>query len=343
MSISVDIKKKYGSFNLDVKFETDNEVLALFGESGCGKSTILKCIAGIIKPDSGRIALGDKVLFDSEKKINLIPQKRNLGYLSQHYALFPNMTVAQNISCGIHGRKDVERIDSMIRAMHLEGMEKKYPSQLSGGQQQRTALARILIGEPDILMLDEPFSALDTHLRYQMEHEVRAVIRRFGKPVLLVSHDSAEVYRLSDRIAVLKEGHIETLGRREDVYLDPSTVNGAILTGYRNISRISCLEDGSLYADDWGMKLNVDKYAEGVAHAAFRTESAVLGDGDNTMECVVEAVIPNAFAKAYRMIPKNGSPSAGFVIEVKNGEAELESGSTVNVSIPGEEIVLLRD
>lgn len=343
MSISVNIKKRYGNFELDVSFETGNEVLALFGESGCGKSTILKCVAGIIKPDSGRIALGEKVLFDSEKKINLIPQKRNLGYLSQSYALFPNMTVAQNISCGIHGRKDIEKIDSMIRAMHLEGMEKKYTSQLSGGQQQRTALARILIGEPDILMLDEPFSALDTHLRYQMEHEVRAVIRKFGKPVLLVSHDSAEVYRLSDRIAVMKDGHIETFGKREDVYLDPSTVNGAILTGYRNISSVSVADDGTLYADDWGMTLNAGRGDSEAKHAAFRTESARLGAGDNTMECIVEAVIPNAFAKVYRMIPKNGRAEAGFVLEVTAGSEELERGSIVNVSIPDREIVLLRD
>lgn len=343
MSISVDIKKQYGNFSLDVSFETGNEVLALFGGSGSGKSTILKCIAGIVKPDSGRIALGDKVLFDSEKKINLIPQKRNLGYLSQNYALFPNMTVAQNISCGIHGRKDVEKIDSMIRAMHLEGMEKKYPSQLSGGQQQRTALARILIGEPDILMLDEPFSALDTHLRYQMEHEVRAVIRRFGKPVLLVSHDSSEVYRLSDRIAVIKDGHIEKLSDRRDVYLDPSTVNGAHLTGYRNISVIRHLEDGSIFAVDWGMKLNVTDKNGSSVHAAFRTDSARLGPGDNTMECIVEAIIPNAFAKAYRMVPKNGTPGAGFVMDIKEAHEELERGSIVSVSIPSSEIVLLRD
>jgi len=343
LSISVDIKKQYGNFSLDVSFEMGNEVLALFGESGCGKSTILKCIAGIVKPDSGRIALGEKVLFDSGKKINLIPQKRNLGYLSQNYALFPNMTVAQNISCGIHGRKDVEKIDSMIRAMHLEGMEKKYPSQLSGGQQQRTALARILIGEPDILMLDEPFSALDTHLRYQMEHEVRSVIRRFGKPVLLVSHDSAEVYRLSDRIAVIKDGHIEKIGDRKDVYLNPSTVNGALLTGHRNISCIKHLEDGSIYAEDWGMKLNVTDENGGSVHAAFRTDSARLGSGENTMECIVEAIIPNAFAKAYRMIPKNGNPGAGFVMDIKEAHEELERGSIVSVSIPSSEIVLLRD
>lgn len=343
MSISVDIKKQYGNFSLDVSFEMGNEVLALFGESGCGKSTILKCIAGIVKPDAGRIALEEKVLFDSEKRINLIPQKRNLGYLSQNYALFPNMTVAQNISCGIHGRKDVEKIDSMIRAMHLEGMEKKYPSQLSGGQQQRTALARILIGEPDILMLDEPFSALDTHLRYQMEHEVRAVIRRFGKPVLLVSHDSAEVYRLSDRIAVIKDGHIEKLSDRRDVYLDPSTINGARLTGYRNISLIKHMEDGSIFAQDWGMKLNVADEKGGSVHAAFRTDSARLGPGENTMECVVEAIIPNAFAKAYRMVPKNGTHGAGFVMDIKEAHEELERGSIVSVSIPSPEIVLLRD
>ena len=343
MSLSVDIEKKLGAFQLKIKFDVDNETLALFGASGCGKSVTLRCIAGIVKPDRGRIVLNDKVLFDSEKHINLSPQKRNVGYLFQQYALFPNMTVEQNIACGNHRNKSRERVSEMIKTMHLDGLEKKHPSQLSGGQQQRTALARILISEPDILMLDEPFSALDTHLRYQMEHEVRSVIKRFGKSVLLVSHDSAEVYRLSDRIAVINDGVIESLGTREEIYLNPGTVNGAILTGYRNVSGIEVLDENKIYAGDWGAELSTAGITDGAKHAAFRTESVRLGGEDNTIECIVEAIIPNAFANAYRVIPKNGNPEAGFVLDVKEDHPEITAGSEILVSVPKEEIVLLRD
>ncbi|MDF2632452.1 MAG: ABC-type sulfate/molybdate transport system, ATPase component, partial [Caproiciproducens sp.] len=180
MSISVDITKTLGNFRLNVKFEAQDEILALLGASGSGKSMTLKCIAGVEKPDAGRIVLGGRVLFDSEQKINLSPQKRKTGYLFQHYALFPNMTVEENIAAGICApkREKGEKIQEKIKAFYLNGLEKHYPSQISGGQQQRVALARILASEPEILMLDEPFSALDSYLRWQMEQEMSGVLEK---------------------------------------------------------------------------------------------------------------------------------------------------------------------
>lgn len=343
MSLSVDIEKNFGNFHLNMNFNVEDETLALFGASGCGKSVTLRCIAGIEKPDRGRIVLNGKVLFDSENHINLSPQKRNVGYLFQQYALFPNMTVEQNIACGNHKSKDKSKVAAMIKSMHLDGLEKKRPSQLSGGQQQRTALARILIGEPDILMLDEPLSALDTHLRYQMEHEIRNVIRSFGKSVLFVSHESAEVYRLSDRIAIIKDGLVEKCGTRREIFLDPGTINGALLTGYRNISKARIVKEGRIFAEDWGAELEVTSDAESVKHAAFRTESVRLGGTENTIECVVRGIIPNAFANAYRVIPQNGNPESGFVLDVKEDHPEIQAGSLITVSIPKKEIVLLSD
>ena len=181
MSLIIDIRKRFEKFKLNVSLEADNQVTGLLGASGCGKSMTLKCIAGIETPDEGRIVLGDRVLFDSERHINLSPQKRRVGYLFQNYALFPNMTVAQNIAVGVRDRSRLpETVSRLIRTFYLEGNEKKYPRQLSGGQQQRTALARILASEPRTILLDEPFSALDSHLKWQLEPEFKDVLDAFG-------------------------------------------------------------------------------------------------------------------------------------------------------------------
>ena len=201
MSLHVDIRKRLGSFMLDVKFSAENGITSLLGASGCGKSMTLKCIAGIEKPDEGRIELDGTVLFDSAQKINLPPQKRRVGYLFQNYALFPNMSVRQNILCGLNREKDrgakERRLRDMLRMMQLEGLEDRKPAQLSGGQQQRAALARILVNDPQILLLDEPFSALDGHLRDSLKVEMRDLLERFGREVLMVTHDRNEAYNMS--------------------------------------------------------------------------------------------------------------------------------------------------
>ena len=180
MSLQAAIKKRFSGFSLDVSLNTDGGVMGILGASGSGKSMTLKCIAGIETPDEGRIVLNGRVLFDSEKHINLPPQKRKVGYLFQNYALFPNMTVETNIAAGLSGSKEEkqEAVARMIRLFKLEGLEKRYPSQLSGGQQQRVALARILVYEPDVIMLDEPFSALDYYLKEQLQFQVREVLGR---------------------------------------------------------------------------------------------------------------------------------------------------------------------
>ena len=190
MSLYVDIEKRLGVFRLQSKFEVADETLALLGASGCGKSVTLKCIAGIMTPDRGRIVLNGRVLFDSEKKIALTPQQRRVGYLFQQYALFPNMTVEQNILCGIRAGSRSEKRSlaaEKLRMFRLEGLEKKYPAQLSGGQQQRVALARILCSEPQAILLDEPFSALDSYLKWELE--LGELLGAFDGLILRVSHD----------------------------------------------------------------------------------------------------------------------------------------------------------
>ena len=197
MSLRVEIEKRLGNFTLQAEFETREQTLALLGASGCGKSVTLKCIAGIMTPDKGRIELDGEVLFDAEKGINLPPQKRRVGYLFQQYALFPNMTVVQNIRCGIRARgAERERlVREQMRRFQLEGLEKSYPAQLSGGQQQRVALARILAGEPKAILLDEPFSALDSYLNWSLEAELTQMLANFTGPLVWVSHDLGECWR----------------------------------------------------------------------------------------------------------------------------------------------------
>ena len=202
MSINVDIEKKLGSFHLKVKFEAGNETLALLGASGCGKSMTLKCIAGIEKPDRGRIVVDDVVLFDSESNINLPPQQRQTGLMFQNYALFPTMNVVQNIGAGL-GVSDEDksaRISDMIERFHLQGLEKHLPGQLSGGQQQRVALARIMAYRPDIILLDEPFSALDAATKAQIIENLMPLLRK--RTVILVTHNREEA-ALADAIIEL--------------------------------------------------------------------------------------------------------------------------------------------
>ena len=205
MALQAKIKKKFSGFTLDVEFETKEGCMGILGASGCGKSMTLKCIAGIEKPDSGRIVLNGRVLFDSEKKINLPVQKRNVGYLFQNYALFPTMTVEQNLMVVMGGKKEEKRtkIKEQLERFELSGLEKRYPSQLSGGQQQRVALARMLLHQPEMIMLDEPFSALDYQTRLNVGDDIGQIIRQEGKSAVLVTHDLSEAISLADRIIVL--------------------------------------------------------------------------------------------------------------------------------------------
>ena len=259
MSLIVDIHRALGSFTLDVRFEAENGVTCLLGASGCGKSFTLKCIAGIEKPDSGHIELDGVVLFDSEKHINLPPQKRQVGYLFQNYALFPNMTVRQNILCGLHREKNREekerKLGEMLKLMQLEGLENHRPSQLSGGQQQRVALARIMVNEPRMLMLDEPFSALDAHLRDSLKIELRDMLQRFGHEVLMVTHSREEAYNMSRRIAVMDQGRLLTIKDTKDLFADPGSIPAAVLTGCKNIAPARKVGDHEVEVPGWGIRL----------------------------------------------------------------------------------------
>ncbi len=208
--LEVQIYKKLAEFDLDVSFQVNDNILGLMGASGSGKSMTLKCIAGIETPDQGRIVLNDRVLFDSEKKINVPIQKRNVGYMFQSYALFPNMDVYENISVGLRARK-VKDVDIVVRKVmkqfQISELTSRYPKQLSGGQRQRVALARLMAYEPDVLLLDEPFSALDEDLKEDLLRELKSELQ-ISKPVVFVSHNKEEVNELCDFKYKIKQGEI---------------------------------------------------------------------------------------------------------------------------------------
>ncbi len=208
--LEVQIYKKLAEFDLDISFQVDDNILGLMGASGSGKSMTLKCIAGIEMPDQGRIVLNGRVLFDSEKKINVPIQKRNVGYMFQSYALFPNMNVYENISVGLRARKvkDVDIVvQKVMQQFRIFELASRYPKQLSGGQRQRVALARLMAYEPDVLLLDEPFSALDEDLKKDLLQELKSELQ-ISKPVIFVSHDKEEVNYLCDLKYKIKQGEI---------------------------------------------------------------------------------------------------------------------------------------
>lgn len=259
--IYVDIKKDYGAFKLEVKFKSDKGILGLLGESGSGKSLSLKSIAGIEKPDYGKIILNDRVLFDSEKNINLRTQDRRVGYLFQDYALFPNMTVLENINVGIRekiSKDEKEKItQKILEDLEILNIKNSYPKEISGGEKQRVALGRILVNKPEILLLDEPFSALDDFLRWKIELNLKDLIRRYNLPSIFVSHSRDEIYRICDYISIIKDGKSEEKLETKDLFKNPRTFSAALISGCKNFSSIETIGQDLVYAKDWGINLKV--------------------------------------------------------------------------------------
>lgn len=250
MTIEVDIEKRfYGrknkkkkaenpSFSMHCSFDAGSDFAVLFGCSGSGKTTALRCIAGLETPDSGTISINGKVYFDSKKKVNLPPQKRKIGYMFQENALFPHMNVRQNIEFGLKGRSSAEkmgRVNEMLDLLGIEELEFAYPDELSGGQKQKVALARALAPDPEVLLLDEPFSALDTVVRLKLRKELRAIQKRLGIPVVFITHDPVEAFTMADRMAVFEDGRVQQLGSPEDVFYHPKTRYVAELVGISNL------------------------------------------------------------------------------------------------------------
>jgi molybdate transport system permease protein len=277
-SLVLDIEKRLDNFYLQVAFNTDNQPLGLLGSSGAGKSMILRCLAGIETPNKGRIILNGRVLFDSEKNINIPIHQRQIGFLFQNYALFPHMTVAQNITFGLPKYLNAkEEVEKQLIAMQLQGFGDRYPHQLSGGQQQRVALARALASKPEALLLDEPFSALDTHLRSQLEQQVAEILDDYSGVTLFVTHNMEEAYRLCPNLLVLEQGKQAHHGSKYEIFQHPASVNVAQLTGCKNFSRANALSPQQIEAIDWGCTLEVrEKIPAKLSHVGIRAHHLIF-------------------------------------------------------------------
>jgi molybdate transport system ATP-binding protein len=237
MGLSVNIRKAVKGFTLDAQWEIGDELAVLFGCSGAGKSMTLRLIAGLLKPDGGVIRLNGNSLYDSEAVIDLPPQARSFGYVFQDLALFPHMTVRENILYGAHGLNRSEReprARDMMERFMIAGVEKKFTHEISGGQKQRVALARALIRRPDALLLDEPFSALDAPLRAEMANFLKEIRREFPIPVVLVTHDLAEASTLADKLIICANGRIVQTGTPSQVLDSPSCSEVDLLVSTRN-------------------------------------------------------------------------------------------------------------
>lgn len=348
MALTARIKKRYGDFLLDVAFTAgDGERLALLGASGSGKSVTLKCLAGIYRPDEGRIEVDGRVLFDSSSGVDLPPQRRHVGYLFQQYALFPNMTVEQNIAVGVRDRAQRrEEVPRLIRLLRLEGQEKKRPGQLSGGQQQRVALGRILASQPDVILLDEPFSALDSYLKWQVELELMELLGKFQGPVLFVTHSRDEVRRLCSQVCVLDQGRSQPMQPVAELFEAPRTLSACLLSGCKNVSRARPLPGGRVEALDWGVELEVGApLPEHLSHVGIRAHflRPVDGPGPNRLPCTVERVVDEMFSTVAMMTTPGGAQGFSRLrIELdKAAWAALGNPGSLWVELPREHLLLL--
>lgn len=304
MKLSINILKKLSDYDLKVNLEIGRETLGFLGASGSGKSMTLRCIAGLVTPDMGRIVLNDRVLFDSERGINVPVQERHVGLLFQNYALFPNLTVRENIAFGLRNLpKSVQdvKVREKMEMLGLSRLQERYPRQISGGEQQRTALARTLVTDPECLLLDEPFSALDNHIRSQLERELTTTLATYQGTVIFVTHNLKECYRMSKKIAIIDKGQMVSYGNRDQVFISPQTVQAARLTGCKNISRFEQLPSGKVKALDWGCSLAIERdqlRRESATHLGIREHQLNLvedGKLSNTFPCWLEQITETPF------------------------------------------------
>lgn len=349
MALQVNIRKKFSGFELNVEFETEAGCMGILGASGCGKSMTLKCVAGIERPDQGRIVLNGKVLFDSEKGINLPARERRTGYLFQNYALFPTMTVEENLSIVIPGKKrdKLPLVAEQLRRFQLEGLEKRYPSQLSGGQQQRVALARMLLYKPDIIMLDEPFSALDGFLKDTLQMEMLELIREYNGDVLMVSHSRDEIYKFCDHMMLLSEGKTILKGCTKDIFRRPERMEAAKLTGCKNISSIEKISDYELYACEWKIKLKTEeKIGDSVRYVGIRGHNLIPvqeRSEENVMGIELAGFADTPFQRQYLF--QNSDDKTSSKIWWVQDKMDFEEGKIQNIppfiKFPKEDLLLL--
>jgi molybdate transport system permease protein len=360
MNLDVHIEKKFPSgFRLEVAFRASGAPLGILGPSGAGKSLTLRAIAGLERPDRGRIVLDGRVLFDSAAGIDCPSRDRRVGLLFQNYALFPHLTVAQNIGFGISALPDDERdrrVAGHIASLHLSGLEARHPAALSGGQQQRVALARALAPEPHALLLDEPFSALDTHLRGEIERELREALARYRGAAIFVGHNLEEAYRFCGELVVLADGQIAAAGPKEELFRRPPNFAVARLTGCKNFAAARPAAAGVIDAIDWGCRLRVAQAAPAtLGHVAIRAhhvrvDAAGAADraAENAFPCWLAAATEAPFrVTLYLRLNAPASSSTDFHVQAEISKDQWEKFKDLpqpwRVELSPERLFLLPD
>ncbi len=313
MSIQMRLQKKLGNFVLDMDFKSSDHRIGILGASGCGKSMTLKAIAGIATPDEGKLVIDDKTLYQSSEKINIKPQQRNIGYLFQNYALFPNMNVEENIAAGIKikdRQKKKELVNSMMERFQLDCLGKRLPTELSGGQQQRVALARIMAYEPDVILLDEPFSALDGYLKDILQQDMIKFLKDYEGYVIFVSHNRDEIYKFCSTLLVMENGILIEQGSTKDVFIKPLRKYTAQLTGCKNISEIEKREETVIYAKDWNLCLEtMEPVKDTVKYVGIRAHDILPAyqKGQNTARMQLEDMSEAPFEIQYLLKAENAA------------------------------------
>ena len=288
--IRIDITRALCDFRLAPQLQVGPGITVLFGQSGAGKTLTLEAIAGLLTPDTGRIAIHDRPVFDATTGLNVPPYDRRLGYVVQSYALFPHLTVAQNVAYGVFDLPRAEReqrVDGLLKTLGIQDLADRRPARISGGQAQRTALARALVRRPEALLLDEPFAALDEGVALTLRRELRRLVRDLDLPVLMVTHDLTEASHIGDRIAVMDAGQVLQAGDRPDVLQRPHSARIARLLGIANVLQ------GKVSRSDNGIAVNTPigqlqtaqtDITEGPVHIAIRADQIILTRPDRPLD-----------------------------------------------------------
>jgi molybdate transport system permease protein len=302
----VDIEKQLANFTLNTSFTAHQETLGVLGGSGSGKSMTLRCIAGVETPTKGRIVLNGKALFDSDKQINLPSHQRKVSLVFQNYALFPHMSVIENIAFGLHHLPKplrLQQVNQQLALVQLQGLGDRYPHQLSGGQQQRVALARALAIEPEVLLLDEPFSALDTYLRAQLERQLLETLSGYSGVALFVTHNLEEAYRVCEKLMVMSGGRAIAYDSKHRIFEHPQTLRVAQLTGCKNFSRATGVGPNAIEALDWGVILQVTAaIPDGLTDVGIRAHQiSIMSDPDAGLNNVFPCWLASTSETPHRM------------------------------------------
>ncbi len=318
-SLHLDVSKTLEQFELNVRLHAGPEPAGLLGASGAGKSMTLRMIAGIVTPDRGRIILNSRVLFESSAGINMPAAQRKIGFVFQDYALFPNMTVAENVGFGLSALPASERqarVQMQLDRMQISGLANRNPSEISGGQRQRVAIARCMAIEPDALLFDEPFAALDPHLRRQMEEQLRATLASYNGVVIFVTHDMEEAFRFCTDLLVLDSGKVIASGPRHQIFEQPQTVATARLTGCKNIVEAHRIGADRIAVASWNCELRTQSPGPAaLTHVGIRSHQILFQPDSsqaNTFPCwlVTTSEAPHEMTLYLRLhaAPQPGEP-----------------------------------